>query len=512
MNAWEGIEAVDGIERLIGLIERRFDVPVGLLDSNGEPVILGEPGVRAAAPVCEMVRGKKAGRDSCVEMGGLLMDLVRDRSRARAEQGTVEFSCHLGLRVTAAPILVEGEPAGAVYAHGYLAEAAPGIEEQRSNAERRIARFDLSKRRVRRFTSGLPILSAEGLVFLRDLLMLTAREAEDQLRGSAALGKKRRRRVPRSYYASGGAAALIGKTSSMKAVRRRVRELCKGDYPVLVTGESGTGKELVARAIHLGSGRRERPFLVHGRAGFEDGAMRLYPFGLTQDAAGRLVVMDQGTVARARGGTVFVEEVADLSPAAQSGLLRLLEEETVTPAGSSRKVAAAVRVVAATRLDLSSLVSRRAFRRDLFLRLNVGSVHLPPLRERLDDLPVLAERFLSRRYPRLELHERMTPGLFHNMRAYYWPGNVRELENELERLAVLSGDADEVNEELLSAHIRDTRYESRPSMQEEVLSLQRRMILAALARHDGNRTRAAKDLCVSRRNLIRKIEILGLDG
>jgi transcriptional regulator with PAS, ATPase and Fis domain len=297
----------------------------------------------------------------------------------------------------------------------------------------------------------------------------------------------------------------------MQGLYDLLERIAPSDSTVLIQGENGTGKELVARAIHQVSPRRDRKFIVTNCSAFNDNLLDSELFGHRRGSFTGAVVDKPGLFEVADTGTFFLDEIGDMSPALQVKVLRVLQEGTFTRVGDTETRKVDVRIIAATNRDLTGMVAAGQFREDLFYRIHVLQVALPPLRERREDIPLLIDHFLARhRRSRLK---RLAPGCAQLMHAYPWPGNVRELENEVERLVVLAGDAPIISAELLSPRIRQWSPADEPAREADtgslpaaVEALERRMIGAAMRRHNGNKTRAAEDLKVSRRNLIRLVQ------
>jgi two-component system response regulator HupR/HoxA len=305
---------------------------------------------------------------------------------------------------------------------------------------------------------------------------------------------------------------IVGGAPAMQELYTLLDRIAPSDATVLVTGENGTGKELVARAIHVGSDRRDRRFVVTNCSAFNDNLLDSELFGHKRGAFTGAVVDKPGLFEIADTGTFFLDEIGDMSPSLQVKVLRVLQEGTFTRVGDTETRRVDVRIIAATNRDLSAMVANGQFREDLFYRVHVLSVMLPALRDRREDVPVLIEHFLTRQ--RRGRAKRLTTECAERMLAYPWPGNVRELENEIERLVVLAGDAPTIGPDLLSPRIRawvppapEPPPEVDPSsLPAAVEALERRMIRAAMQRHGGNKTRAAEELKVSRRNLIRLVQ------
>jgi transcriptional regulator with PAS, ATPase and Fis domain len=304
---------------------------------------------------------------------------------------------------------------------------------------------------------------------------------------------------------------IFGAAPVMQDLYDLLDRIAPSDSTVLIQGENGTGKELVARAIHLASPRRDRRFVVTNCSAFNDNLLDSELFGHRRGAFTGAVADKPGLFEVADSGTFFLDEIGDMSPALQVKVLRVLQEGTFTRVGDTETRKVDVRIIAATNRDLTGMVASGQFREDLFYRIHVLHVALPPLRERREDIPLLIEHFLTR--ARRSRPKQLAPGCAAQMLAYPWPGNVRELENEVERLVVLAGDASIISGELLSPRIRQWSPTDEPARETDtgslpaaVEALERRMIGAAMRRHNGNKTRAAEDLKVSRRNLIRLVQ------
>lgn len=286
-----------------------------------------------------------------------------------------------------------------------------------------------------------------------------------------------------------------------------IQRIAPTDSTVLIQGENGTGKELVARAIHQHSKRCHSRFVVANCSALNDNLLDSELFGHKRGAFTGAIADNVGLFDAANGGTFFFDEIGDMSPTLQVKVLRVLQEGTFSRVGDTDVRSVDVRIVAATNRDLAAMVGNGSFREDLFYRIHVVSVALPPLRERIGDLPLLVDAFLARHRP--DCPKVLAPTCLQRMLEYPWPGNVRELENEIERLAVLSDESPIIPESLLSPRILDhapAPPSDGDSLPVAVEALERRMISAAMRRHGGNKTRAAAELKISRRNLIRLVK------
>ncbi len=304
---------------------------------------------------------------------------------------------------------------------------------------------------------------------------------------------------------------MIGRSPSMLEVFDVIRHVAKTRATVLITGESGTGKELVARAIHQTSPRADRPFVAFNCAALPATLIESELFGHEKGAFTGAVSRRQGLFGAADGGTLFLDEVSELEVGLQAKLLRVLEERAYTPLGCTREIHVDVRIVAATNQDLAQQVAAGKFREDLLYRLKVVSIDLPPLRDRREDIPMLARAFLV---AAIEEHGlgplTLDPEAVRLLQAHDWPGNVRELRNTIESAAVLARGAvigpenlpPSVGGERSSPHPEATLFHVGMRMND----LERSAILATLRETDGNRTQAARTLGISLRTLQRKLK------
>lgn len=302
---------------------------------------------------------------------------------------------------------------------------------------------------------------------------------------------------------------IIGESEEMKEVYRFVELVSHTDATVLITGESGTGKELVARAIHFSGKRKEKRFVSVNCSAIPETLLESELFGYIRGAFSGASADKQGLFEYADGGTIFLDEIADSTLAIQAKLLRVLQEHTIRPIGGSKEIAVDVRVICATNRDLREMIRENKFREDLFYRINVVSVHLPPLRERRDDIPLLMTRFLNKR-------KKIEPKAVEILSHYRWPGNVRELKNLAEKLVTLS-DADIIRPDDLPPEmlrlpcLLDGNGLSYNGAKKKILEeFNRTIINRSLLKHDGNVTKAAEELKLDRANfqrLLRKYRI-----
>ncbi len=310
--------------------------------------------------------------------------------------------------------------------------------------------------------------------------------------------------------------------SCMNQVCEKIRRVSPYDVSVLLTGESGTGKELAARALHYNSPRWDQPFVVENCGALPDELLESELFGYKKGAFTGAVEDRAGLFERASGGTVFLDEIGEVSPAFQVKLLRVLQEGEIRPLGSSQTRQVDVRIIAATNRDLEQEVREGRFREDLYYRLATVTIQLPALRERKGDIPLIAQSILEASMAQLGKRvEGFTHETLACMQAYHWPGNVRELQNEIRHMLVM-GDEELLGAELLSPRVlRAAPEEDEADLQllddldgtlkERVESLEARILKETLIRHRWNKSQASKELGLSRVGLRSKLERYGLE-
>ena len=315
--------------------------------------------------------------------------------------------------------------------------------------------------------------------------------------------------LSRSLAATEAQTGMVGRSESMRALWEMVRTIAPTDATVLITGESGTGKELVAKAVHAASRRARGPFVAVNCAALTESLLASELFGHEKGAFTGADKKHEGHFLKADGGTIFLDEIGEMPLSMQVKLLRVIQEREVLSVGGNKAVPVDVRIIAATNRDLAKEVAAGTFRQDLYYRLNVVTLALPPLRERADDIPLLAQHFMARFADKNNKNIKgFTPGAMDRLVRYAWPGNVRELENVIERASIL----------LLGEHISERELPERfAASQGDALTdalttdcptledVERAVILKTLKRFGGNKTEAAKALGITRKTLHAKL-------
>jgi two-component system response regulator AtoC len=318
------------------------------------------------------------------------------------------------------------------------------------------------------------------------------------------------RRLREQLAASGATPEIIGNCAATQDVLRQIRQVARTDATVLILGESGTGKELIARAIHRLSDRREGPFITVNLGALPDTLLESELFGHEQGAFTDARRQKIGRFEMAHGGTIFLDEITECSPKSQIDLLRVLEERELRRLGGERIIPIDVRVVSATNKDMEELIRGGTFREDLYYRLNVVPIRVPPLRQRREDIPLLVDHFLahfSDRHRRSA--KRVSAEAIRVLMASNWPGNIRQLRNLVERL-VVTVDDEVIHAEDLPPELRQTPPGTACTLAEAVEEAERHAILRALAQCDFHRERTARLLDISVRSLHYKMSRLGI--
>lgn len=352
-----------------------------------------------------------------------------------------------------------------------------------------------------------------SLAVERSRLVQKLRAAEERLRKENAFLKTREesRRVGK------GEQEIIGNSAAMRTMFDQLAKVVDTRVTVLITGETGSGKELIAAAVHYRSRRRGQLFVTQNCAALPDNLLESELFGHRKGSFTGAIEDKKGLFEIADGGTLFLDEVTEMPAPLQGKLLRVLQEGEIRPVGATHERRVNVRIVAATNRDIEKEVGQGRFREDLFYRLNVFPIRVPPLRERREDVPLLAAHFLDRIGTELG---KSVPGFSQQamelLTAYTWPGNVRELQNEIQRVAIEIAPGEFVTPDLLSPRIRriegviERANPTKGSLKEVMDQVERWLLVEALREHDNNKTAAARTLGITREGLHKKLRALGL--
>jgi transcriptional regulator with PAS, ATPase and Fis domain len=476
--------------------------------------------------LCKQALFSKEGFRRCNESVRVVGDHLRQgratapknaRDARAAAATTLVHSCHLGFDIVAAPLYFGDDLVGFLFTGGsWSKEPTAGAKTELLRKVREFS--DLDGDAGARAVSDVPRMTEADLERVRDLIAYAAGEVVEhwQVRGArdeaAAV-------APEHPFTE-----IVGSSPAMRELIKLLTKVVRSESTVLIHGESGTGKELIARAIHYHGPRAKGPFVVQNCSAFNDNLLESALFGHTRGAFTGAVKDQKGLFEVADNGTFFLDEIGDMSPALQVKLLRVLQEGTFTPVGGTKPVHVDVRIIAASHKDLTGMVSRREFREDLYYRVNVVKVTVPPLRERVSDIPTLAEHFLRKHHKGAKdtAPPRLSEAAIDAIVRYPWPGNIRELENEIERAMVLGGEGPEIGLDVLSQRIATAQAAPPPpsplagkplsgTLREVMESVEADVILQGLIRTHWNKSQLAKELGISRSYLIQKCSYYGLE-
>jgi transcriptional regulator with GAF, ATPase, and Fis domain len=424
---------------------------------------------------------------------GACANSMREAAALAAKtKGAIVHRCHAGLTIVAAAVRGgDGKVAGIAYSSGGrhdvpLADVTARIATETGAVE------------APAMAAVAPELGDDALARIGDLVTAAAAACE---RAQPAI-------IPPTTFIH-PFTEMVGDAPAVREVVKLLTKVVRSEATVLVHGESGTGKELIARAIHYHGPRGKKPFVVQNCSAFNDNLLESALFGHVRGAFTGAVKDQKGLFEVADGGTFFLDEIGDMSAALQVKLLRVLQEGTFMPVGGTKPVRVDVRIVAASHKDLQSMVQHKQFREDLFYRVNVLKITVPPLRERVADIPRLVNHFLKKHTPN-GTPPRLSAGALARIVAYPWPGNIRELENEIERMLVLAAGATELTASMVSTRVAGAAIGTPRPLRDVVDIAEADAIVAALGRHGGDRDAAAAELGVSPGYLDARRGALGL--
>jgi two-component system response regulator HupR/HoxA len=507
---WEDFDKMHVIRKLKEIVGKWWKVQINFTDKRG--FLRGVPEGKffnPLNPICQAIVADEKGFGKRVTTARQTTVESVNAKSARITQDVTGFS------VISVPIHVNGEFFGTVFGDGFICEDS--VAAQKTLIKEYLERDFPSRKDLLTKIDALPVLTQNELHYLAELITLVVDEIlimhknlDDEKSKVGELSKELGQRY--------GFDRMIGKSMAMQDLYRLLEKICDSETTVLIQGENGTGKELIAKALHYNSKRKNKRFLVVNCGAFNDNLLESELFGHVKGAFTGAIKDKKGMFEAADGGTLFLDEIGDTTPQMQVKLLRVLQEGTFTPVGSTDVRRVQVRTLAATNKNLLQMISTGEFREDLYYRLNVINVAVPSLRDRKDDIPVLIEHFLTRYAKTSSTPKKsVTKDCLERMMDHEWPGNVRELENEVERLCVLSGEDKDMSDELLSARIKESTKKKFPglrisgNLKDSLEDMEKVMILEGLERNGWNKSRLAKELGISRAGLITKVQKYGLE-
>ena len=503
---WQDFDKILVVQRLRDLVSRWWDIQINFTDEKG--FIRGVPKGKFFNPnnmVCKAITSNSKGFNGC---------------RNTARQTTIETTygdsakvsrCHAGFSALSVPIRLKGKYMGCVFADGFVHEDSE--EEQRIKIKEYLQLNIQNKNQdLQKCVDSLTVLTKKEIYYLTELINLVVAEillVQFDLSKEKSEVERLSNELDKRYRFG----RMIGKSAPMQSMYQILERVCDSDATILIQGENGTGKELIAHAIHFNSSRKSNRFVVVNCGAFNENLLESEFFGHVKGAFTGAVKDRKGVFAEADRGTLFLDEIGETSPSMQVKMLRLLQEGTYTPVGSTQLLSSDVRILAATNKNLADMVKQGQFREDLYYRLHVINVTVPPLRDRREDIPLLIDHFLQCTAGKAKNEVKtIAKECMNSLLNHSWPGNVRELENEIERLTVLSGNDPEITSTFLSPRIKESAIEDfnpsyfKGSLRDALERLERKLIQDGLQRTNWNKSRLAKELSISRAGLVMKVK------
>ena len=496
-------ERLRGVQVAKAILKDAFGLELAMVDARG-PLAHRRGGVMTgSSEVCRASLFSRDGFGRCDAFYGTL---------GGSESGG-EARCHLGLLASHVPVVVDGAVLGHLVASGFVNPRGAHPPPEPAELAAALAALDPMLPDPSAPVRRLPVVAGDRVALVRAVLDAAAREIvsrEEESRSRLRGGDE----LPGLY-------GIVGASGAMRALFSLMSRVVASDATVLVQGESGTGKELVARALHDHGPRAKKPFIAANCGAVAEHVLESSLFGHVRGAFSGAVRASAGLFGAADGGTLFLDEVGEMSPAMQVKLLRVLQDGSYLPVGGTEPRRADVRVIAASHRDLEAMIAEGTFRQDLFYRLHVLGLTVPPLRDRPGDLPLLLTHFTGQ----IEgAPTRVGDAARRCLERYRWPGNVRELRAEVERWAVTAAGEPELGPEHLSPPVREAggyagasggeaaaaAAAGRGTLAAAVEALERAIIARGLERTEGNRTQLAKELGISRTTLNDRLKRFGL--
>ncbi len=512
MINWNEFEHIHVIKKLKHVLQTWWNIDIVFTDERGQLKGLESEKITYANPGVNYLLNKETTQNSLAEIvSASINELRQSNNRYVFKKWDA-----VGFDICVFPIIIENDFVGTVTAMGFFKEE--NSVQRIGEVRERLAAFGCSAELIEKSLSKLKYLDDTNRSHFCELVELVAQEVvtlhvEISSRENK-ISELNKELGNRFKYDN-----MIGKSKPMQSLYALLDKIKFADSTVMINGENGTGKELIAKSIHYNSHRKDKNFVIQNCSAFNDNLLESELFGHVKGSFTGALKDKKGLFEMADKGTFFLDEIGDTSPQMQVKLLRVLQEGTFTPVGSTEMKKVDVRIIAATNKNLREMVEQGTFREDLYYRLNVINIRVPPLRERKEDIPILVDYFLTKVS---EQSGKTKKGLMgravEKLYDYAWPGNVRELQNEIERLCVLSGDEQKIGHELLSPKILELGEKNKVQgsrlqgkLKDALEDLEREMIKEGLRRTGWNKSKLAKELGISRAGLIMKVEKYGLD-
>jgi two-component system response regulator HupR/HoxA len=514
MINWEELKHIHVIRKLEQILAQWFHTEVFFIDERGQ--------VRNYDPLDRQREFKNPFCGTCLPKDKGREVLLQAMQKANEKLFTGELAHAVvdgpwGVeKAFVSRIAVDNEFLGSVYAYCYLEHSLD--EKGKKSAVAEAAKHEMDTESFEEAMGKLRVLTESEKKYLFELVDLVAQEivtfhTEISKREERISALNNQLGTRYSYD------SMIGKSKPMQDLYSLLDKIKSSESTVMIQGDNGTGKELIARAIHYNSPRKEAQFVTVNCSAFNENLLDSELFGHVRGSFTGAVKDKKGLFESANHGTLFLDEIGDMTLTMQVKLLRVLQEGTFMMVGGTDQRKVDVRVIAATNKDLKEMVEQGAFREDLYYRINVINITVPPLKDRKEDIPILLDHFLMRGCKEKNVTlKTFAKRAIEKIFDYPWPGNIRELENEVERLIVLSGEESRITADMLSPRIRDWGENAKVQgvrvagkLKDALEELEKTMIREGLRRTKWNKSRLAKELGISRAGLIMKVEKYGLD-
>ncbi len=511
MINWDEFEHIHVIRKLKEILNSWWNIDILFTDDRGHVRGFGGDKAKLSNQAVKLVVEKE---QSLTQLSEFVNKAIEDL-RQTGNRYVVRKWDLTGYDIAIFPIIIENDFVGAVLALGFFKDAS---ETARLNeVKQRLAAFGASGDVIEKAAATIRFMKDEQRDHFTDLVDLVAQEVVT-LHLEITSRENRITELNKELGSRYKYDNMIGKSKPMQSLYALLDKIKGSETTVMIQGENGTGKELIAKAIHYNSPRRDKAFVIQNCSAFNDNLLESELFGHVKGSFTGAIKDKKGLFEMADKGTFFLDEIGDTSPTMQVKLLRVIQEGTFLPVGGTEPRRVDVRIVAATNRELKEMVEKGSFREDLYYRLNVINLRVPPLRERKEDIPLLIEFFLDRSAQNGLPKKIVTKRALEKLYDYAWPGNIRELQNEMERLVVLGGDETKITADMLSGRIVEAGEKGKVQgarvhgkLKDALEELEREMIKEGLRRTGWNKSKLAKELGISRAGLIMKVEKYGLD-
>jgi len=518
MLNWQEFEDLRVIKKLKTVISNWWNAEVVFVDEKGDVKNID----RANMPqfknkIFNMIMKSPRGIDILQEFTrGLLMG-------NKASKEVLLKWDETGLFSYVSPIHLDGVISGAAVSTAFFTEDTK--EKDKERLYKTLRDLGYTTKDIDTGLVNTQVILNEQLNYFKELVELVASEIET-LHEEISTRENKITQLNKELGSRYRYENMIGKSSAMQELYNLLDKIKHSTSTVLIQGENGTGKELIAKAIHYSSPRKDKIFVVQNCSAFNDNLLESELFGHIKGSFTGAIKDKKGMFEIANGGTFFLDEIGDMTLSMQVKMLRILQEGTFIPVGATEPRKVDVRIIAATNKDIKEMITKGEFREDLYYRINVINIAVPPLRDRREDIPLLAEYFIEKNHKETGLpKKKLSKKLLAKLMEYEWPGNIRELENEIERLIVLAGEEPAIEAEELSIRMAGPQTPTLSTasstatpgvkytgkLKDAIEALERDLITEGLKNNGWNKSKLAKALGISRANLISKVEKYGLD-